>query len=137
MTMNACAAIRYRIAPLDPHAHAFGVRRTVADADANGQRFRRPAGIPGSYPIRAFARHFVSVRAEGVGVSVAIVKEAYDLRRSGEALTVHAFRRDELIVVPLTLAEAPQDTCWMAVDKTAGDAERTRRDARLGGDATA
>jgi predicted metalloprotease with PDZ domain len=45
----------------------FEVRCTVADPDSSGQRFRLPSWIPGSYLIREFARHFVSVRAEVEG----------------------------------------------------------------------
>ena len=56
-------AIRYQIAPLDPHAHLFDVRCTVDEPAADGQRFRLPAWIPGSYLIREFARQFVHVRA--------------------------------------------------------------------------
>jgi predicted metalloprotease with PDZ domain len=57
----------YRIAPRDPHAHRFEVRCTVADPDPEGQRFRLPSWIPGSYLIREFARHFVHVRARRTG----------------------------------------------------------------------
>ncbi len=73
---------RYRIAVLDVHAHLFEVACTVDDPDPGGQRFRLPAWIPGSYLIREFARHFVSVRAELDGRAVAIAKEAKDLWRA-------------------------------------------------------
>ena len=73
---------RYRIVPLDPHAHLFEVRCTVADPDPAGQRFRLPTWIPGSYLIREFARHFVSVRAEANRSAVTIAKEAKDLWRA-------------------------------------------------------
>ncbi len=73
---------RYRIAVLDPHAHAFEVACTVDDPDPAGQRFRLPAWIPGSYLIREFARHFVHVRAEAGGQPVVIDKEAKDLWRA-------------------------------------------------------
>jgi len=67
---------RYRIAPLDVHAHLFEVRCTVDDPAPDGQRFALPVWIPGSYLVREFARHFVSVRAESSGKRVAIEKEA-------------------------------------------------------------
>jgi predicted metalloprotease with PDZ domain len=76
------APVRYRIAPIDPHAHHFEVSCTVADPDAGGQRFRLPSWIPGSYLIREFARHFVGVRAECNGAPLAIAKEAKDLWRA-------------------------------------------------------
>ena len=80
--MQTPHATRYRISPLDRHAHTFEVRCTVEDPDPDGQRFRLPAWIPGSYLIREFARHFVSVRAESSGTEVAIAKEAKDLWRA-------------------------------------------------------
>ena len=53
----------------------------------------------------------------------------------GDTLAVHAFRRDELIVAALTLASAPDDTCWLSVDTAADDPTRARRAAWLGSDA--
>ncbi|HEX6002990.1 MAG TPA: PDZ domain-containing protein [Burkholderiales bacterium] len=89
---------RYRIAPLDPHAHLFEVGCTVDDPDPAGQRFRLPTWIPGSYLIREFARQFIDVRAEAGGGPVAIEKEGKDVWRAAPAdapLTViarvHAF----------------------------------------------
>jgi predicted metalloprotease with PDZ domain len=73
---------RYRIAPLDVHAHLFEVRCTVDDPAPDGQRFRLPVWIPGSYLVREFARHFVEVRAEAGGRPVAIGKEAKDTWRA-------------------------------------------------------
>jgi len=70
----ARAPVRYRIAPLDAHAHLYEVRVTIDDPDPAGQRLRLPTWIPGSYLIREFARHFVSVRAECAGSPVGIEK---------------------------------------------------------------
>ena len=77
--MSPAPPVRYRIAPLDPHAHLFEVRCTVEHPDPAGQRFRLPVWIPGSYLIREFARHFVMVRAEAQGQAVAVDKEAKDV----------------------------------------------------------
>jgi predicted metalloprotease with PDZ domain len=52
--------------------------------------------------------------------------------RAGEPVTVHAFRRDELIVTELTLEEAPRDTCWLTLAAKAVPEVRARRDAWLG-----
>ncbi len=57
------AAIRYRIAVKDAGAHLFEVTCEVPDPDPNGQMLSLPAWIPGSYMIRDFARHIVSLRA--------------------------------------------------------------------------
>jgi len=66
--------IRYRIVPKHPEAHLFEVSCTVAAPDPQGQRFALPAWIPGSYMIREFAKHVVSIRAESGGRRVAIGK---------------------------------------------------------------
>ncbi len=66
--------IRYRIRPSDPAAHLFEVDCTVADPDPAGQRFALPAWIPGSYLVRDFARHVVSIRAATRGADVALAK---------------------------------------------------------------
>lgn len=65
---------RYSIRPIDPAAHLFEVRLTVAEADDEGQVFSMPAWIPGSYMIRDYARHVVAVRAEADGVGIAVSK---------------------------------------------------------------
>jgi predicted metalloprotease with PDZ domain len=66
--------IRYRIRPSDPTAHLFEVDCTIADPDPEGQRFALPAWIPGSYLIRDFARHIVSIHARSRGAGVALAK---------------------------------------------------------------
>lgn len=58
-------SVSYRIAPIDPHAHLFEVTLTIAQPDPQGQRVALPAWIPGSYRIREFARHVVSIDARG------------------------------------------------------------------------
>ncbi|MDQ6923168.1 MAG: PDZ domain-containing protein [Pseudomonadota bacterium] len=70
---------RYRVVPLNPHAHVFEISCTVDEPDPAGQSFRLPAWIPGSYLIREFARHFVSVRAECNGSGIGIRKTAKDI----------------------------------------------------------
>ncbi len=67
-------AHRYRIQPVDPAAHLYEVRVTVAKPDANGQQFTLPAWIPGSYMIRDYAKHVVAIRAESDGRDVPLKK---------------------------------------------------------------
>src|SRR4030088_1966451 len=55
--------IRYTIIPARPEAHLYRVTCTVAEPDPSGQQFALPAWVPGSYMIRDFARHVVSIRA--------------------------------------------------------------------------
>jgi len=66
--------IRYRIVPERPEAHLYRVSCTVPAPDPSGQEFSLPAWIPGSYMIREFARHVVSIRAESRGKPLAIAK---------------------------------------------------------------
>ena len=66
--------IRYRIVPGQPEAHLYRVSCTVAEPDPSGQEFALPAWIPGSYMIREFARHIVSIRAESRSRPVAVEK---------------------------------------------------------------
>jgi len=66
--------IRYTIIPARPEAHLYRVTCTIEDPDPSGQRFALPAWIPGSYMIREFARHVVSIRGESRGRRVDIGK---------------------------------------------------------------
>ena len=66
--------IRYTILPARPEAHLYRVTCSVTEPDSAGQRFALPAWNPGSYMIREFARHVVSIRAESRGRAVAIEK---------------------------------------------------------------
>ncbi|MEP7328831.1 MAG: PDZ domain-containing protein [Betaproteobacteria bacterium] len=75
---SAPPPVRYRIVPHDRTAHRYEVSVSVDVPAADGQLFRLPTWIPGSYLIREFARHFVSVRATGNGQPVAIAKTRKD-----------------------------------------------------------
>lgn len=71
---SAAPSIRYTIRPADPAAHLYEVSCRVETPDPAGQRFALPAWIPGSYLIRDFARHIVSISAEAGGKPVALNK---------------------------------------------------------------
>jgi predicted metalloprotease with PDZ domain len=64
--------IRYAVTPVDPHAHLFAVACTVGAPDPAGQGFRLPSWIRGSYLVRDFARHVVTVGASADGKPVAV-----------------------------------------------------------------
>ena len=66
--------VRYRILPARPEAHLYAVSCALDVPDPQGQRYALPAWIPGSYMIREFARHIVSIRAESRGRAVRIEK---------------------------------------------------------------
>ncbi len=65
---------KYRIVPVNPAAHLFEVSLTIADPYPAGQRFMLPVWIPGSYMIREFARHIVTLTAASNGQAVTIDK---------------------------------------------------------------
>ena len=67
-------AVRYRIVPARPEAHVYEVTCTVEHPDPQGQRVALPAWIPGSYMIREFARHVLSISARSAGKSVPVSK---------------------------------------------------------------
>lgn len=64
----------YRIRPASPEAHLFEISLTVSHPARKGQIFSLPAWIPGSYMIREFSRHIVSLYAESAGRPVTVRK---------------------------------------------------------------
>jgi predicted metalloprotease with PDZ domain len=66
--------VRYAIRAAQPAAHLFHVTVTVAEPDPDGQAFRLPAWIPGSYLVRDFARHIVRLTALAGGRKAAVRK---------------------------------------------------------------
>tara|TARA_R110001606_G_scaffold8020_2_gene35200 strand:+ start:255 stop:2045 length:1791 start_codon:yes stop_codon:yes gene_type:complete len=66
--------IHYQIRPLRPEAHLFEVTLTVAEPTPEGQAVTMPAWIPGSYMIRDFARHIVSIEAHAGDQTLTIAK---------------------------------------------------------------
>ena len=72
--MPHSAAVRYAITPVDPAAHLFEVCCTVNQPSAEGEVFRLPAWIPGSYMIREFARNIVTLRADCEGAELPVEK---------------------------------------------------------------
>ena len=72
--LTVSAPLRYRLRPKDPAAHLYEVSLTVDAPDPAGQVFRMPAWIPGSYMIRDYAKHVVSIRAEADELAVNLHK---------------------------------------------------------------
>ena len=85
--------LRYAIRPSNPAAHTFEVSCTVARPSTDGQCFALPAWIPGSYLIRDFARHIVSIRAEADGKAVRLEKLDKHTWRAG------ALKKNQAITV--------------------------------------
>lgn len=55
--------ILYRLTPFDPAGHRLRVQMTIPRPAKGGQRLSLPAWIPGSYLIRDFARHVLTLEA--------------------------------------------------------------------------
>ncbi|MDP2339474.1 MAG: PDZ domain-containing protein [Deltaproteobacteria bacterium] len=66
-------SIRYRITPKNPRAHLFEVELTI-DRPAKQQHVWLPVWIPGSYLVREFARHIVTLTATADGVPIDVDK---------------------------------------------------------------
>jgi predicted metalloprotease with PDZ domain len=125
-----------------------GGRGNGAKADANGgDKPRASFGFELAEGREPKLRHvFAGGAAERAGLAAGDVLVAIDglradagavdalcaARRAGDTLAIHAFRRDELFSVTLTLAEAPLDTCTLEPDDGASAEARARRDAWLG-----
>ena len=62
--------IRYTVTPADPRAHLFAADCTVAAPDPRGQVFRLPSWIRGSYLVRDFAKHVVTLAASAGGKEI-------------------------------------------------------------------
>ena len=75
--------VYYSILPISPNAHIFKVVLRVSEPDSDGQCFSLPAWIPGSYMIRDFARHILSIKASSEGESVALTKLDKQTWRAG------------------------------------------------------
>ena len=60
--MNASTALHYTITP-DPHRHVFHMTLLIRDSHSEGVTFFMPNWIAGSYMMRDFARHIVSISA--------------------------------------------------------------------------
>ena len=73
----------------------------------------------------------VIVALDGLRVEHAGLHKRIAARPAGEMVTVHAFRRDELMVFEVRPMPAPNDTCWLELATETSEAIRRRRDAWL------
>ena len=67
-------SIHYTIMPEELAGHIFKVTVRVEQPDLQGQEFKLPAWIPGSYMVRDFARHIVQIKATANGKPVTLTK---------------------------------------------------------------
>ena len=66
--------ILYKIIPKDLHAHIFQVELTLENPNPLGQVFSLPNWIPGSYLIRDFSKHIISISAQSSGEAITVKK---------------------------------------------------------------
>ena len=67
-------SLHYEISIKSPHKHLFSVKLTLKEPNPLGQAFKLPNWIPGSYLIRDFSKHIVSIHAESGGKDVPLRK---------------------------------------------------------------
>ncbi|HEX5863278.1 MAG TPA: PDZ domain-containing protein [Casimicrobiaceae bacterium] len=79
----------------------------------------------------------VILAVDGLRASTDTLELLRQSRAPGDLVSVHAFRRDELMTFGLTLEAAPEDTCWLALADGADAATMARRDAWLNAGPTA
>ncbi len=68
--------LRYRVAAARPAAHIFDVTLDVPAAKRDELRLRLPAWIPGSYMVRDYARHVVTLTATDADATSLVVQRA-------------------------------------------------------------
>ena len=66
------AAVTYRVRPSHPREHYYWVSCTLSSPDPQGQVFRLPSWLRGSYLVRDFAKHVQELRAFGGDDELAI-----------------------------------------------------------------
>jgi predicted metalloprotease with PDZ domain len=71
------------------------------------------------------------VALDGLKATTESLRALLERRAPGDALRVHAFRRDELVELDVVLAEPSLDTCYLALIDSPTDEVRIRRDAWL------
>ena len=75
----------------------------------------------------------VVVAMDGIRVTQATLERSLASLPPGSTVRVHAFRRDELLDVAVTLLRAPADTCVLSLVEDVDEATRRRRTAWLFG----
>jgi predicted metalloprotease with PDZ domain len=74
----------------------------------------------------------VIIAADGLKVNAESLQAAVARRAPGEAMTLVAFRRDELMTFAVTPVRAEDDTCWLVAAEDATAEALARRQAWLG-----
>lgn len=67
-------SVSYKLKPVNPQAHLFEIELSASSLDPEGQIFRLPNWIPGSYMIRDFSKNIVQMTAVSNGAEVELEK---------------------------------------------------------------
>lgn len=67
-------SIQYQIKPQNPNAHIYEVVLRLSTPDPEGQSFRLPNWIPGSYMIRDFSKNIIEIQALADGQNIKLEK---------------------------------------------------------------
>ncbi|MCG7873705.1 MAG: PDZ domain-containing protein [Candidatus Thiodiazotropha lotti] len=84
--------IDYRLKLLSPQRHIFEVELTIQNPDPDGQVVYLPAWIRGSYLIRDYARHIVSIEANANGQQLTLNKldkQSWQIESVKQPLTIN------------------------------------------------
>ena len=73
----------------------------------------------------------VIVAVDGLRASQDNIEKLLAWQRGKAHVRLHVFRRDELFTVEVGIQAAPQDTCWLELDKNASTPAQIQRDAWL------
>ena len=130
--------------PLTRLLAGAGVKLAASAAIKGGARLgarlvTRPGGIEiataysaGPAESAGFAGGDLIIAADGLRVDLAALQTMLERRRDGEALRLHAFRRDELIAAEVVLATPPASEIKLSLDEHAGASARRLRASWLG-----
>lgn len=66
--------IHYAVRFDTPQNHLFEIECHIAQPEASGQRLSLPAWLPGSYLVRDFSRHIVTIKASSQGQDIKLEK---------------------------------------------------------------
>jgi predicted metalloprotease with PDZ domain len=86
-----CNELVYDVQPASPEAHLFAVELTITNPPARTATVTLPAWIPGSYVIRDYAKHIVSLTAEDASGPLSpqkIDKQSWHFSGIREPLTI-------------------------------------------------
>lgn len=112
----------------DDEAPSLGVRLATRQGDLT-----ITTALAGRAAMRAgLSSGDVIVAVDGLRVDERSLKALLARRKVGDRVTVHAFRRDELLQVDVRLAAGDATECTLSLDEHAADAIRRQRNHWLG-----